>query len=31
MRSRGRVPFLTAMAMAGIDVLAIVLVPPVSS
>lgn len=31
MRSRGRLPFLTAMAMAGIDVLAIVLVPPVSS
>lgn len=28
MRTRGRVPFLTSMAIAGIDVLAIVLVPP---
>jgi 4-hydroxybenzoate polyprenyltransferase len=30
-RSRGRVPFVTAMVMAGVDVLAIVLGPPVSS
>jgi hypothetical protein len=28
MRTSGRTPFLTAMAIAGIDVLAIVLVPP---
>ena len=28
MRTRGRTPFLTAMAIAGTDVLAIVLVPP---
>jgi 4-hydroxybenzoate polyprenyltransferase len=27
-RTRGRTPFITAMAIAGLDVLAIVLVPP---